>query len=67
MTATADFVSAERSCNEVGGHLVSICNAFENNFLAGACYVPFNNPPPFPLLIGLPLIHTRNFCKIRVF
>uniref|UniRef100_A0A914DNN6 C-type lectin domain-containing protein n=1 Tax=Acrobeloides nanus TaxID=290746 RepID=A0A914DNN6_9BILA len=29
-----DFNAAERGCTEVGGHLVSICNAFENNILA---------------------------------
>uniref|UniRef100_A0A914CX09 C-type lectin domain-containing protein n=1 Tax=Acrobeloides nanus TaxID=290746 RepID=A0A914CX09_9BILA len=29
-----DFNSAERACTEVGGHLVSICNVFENNILA---------------------------------
>uniref|UniRef100_A0A914CX32 C-type lectin domain-containing protein n=1 Tax=Acrobeloides nanus TaxID=290746 RepID=A0A914CX32_9BILA len=29
-----DFNAAERDCTEVGGHLVSICNAFENNILA---------------------------------
>lgn len=35
LLGATDFNTAEMSCNEFGGHLVSICNAFENNFLDG--------------------------------
>jgi hypothetical protein len=34
-SAEQDFIKAERTCEEQGGHLVSICNAFVNNFLKG--------------------------------
>lgn len=31
--SAADFITAERTCNEIGGHLVSVCNAWDNNLL----------------------------------
>uniref|UniRef100_A0A914YV89 C-type lectin domain-containing protein n=1 Tax=Panagrolaimus superbus TaxID=310955 RepID=A0A914YV89_9BILA len=33
-TATSPFIVAEKTCNDLGGHLTSIHDEFENNFIA---------------------------------
>uniref|UniRef100_A0A914EE58 C-type lectin domain-containing protein n=1 Tax=Acrobeloides nanus TaxID=290746 RepID=A0A914EE58_9BILA len=59
---TLNFLDAEQLCSEQGGHLASVCNTFENNFLVEQAQ-RFETYGQKDFLIGLTDQTTKNVWK----